>query len=345
MQMNSAKKPKLHDIAAELGLSTSTVSRALADHASISEGTREKVRRAALEAGYAVPVHGTRRRKSGTKTIGVVVGALHNRFMTLLLEHIHDALLEHGYHMTLIVDSLNDKGQLLSFRPLIDGFLDGMIFATATIDSPVVPELQRLGLPLVLVVRSVEGVNVDVVEIDNLLAGKDAARHLYSLGHRRFGLIMGPSNTSTGRDRTRGAMDYLASEGLKGDAVQLMWGTYTSESGYSGATQMLSQDKAPTALIGGNDTIALGILEACHRLEKKVPEHVSVIGFDDVPLSGSPLVGLTTIRQPVQEMARAAARRIVDRVRLGSVLPVSRDMLPIQLVQRASTGRARQSET
>jgi LacI family transcriptional regulator len=338
--MNATARPQLKDIATSLGISASTVSRALAGHTAISAETRRKVRDTALALGYSAPVQGTRKKKTATKTIGLVVGALHNRFMTLLLEHLHDALLEHGYHVTLIIDALNETSQLLSFRPLIDGFLDGLIFATATLDSKVVPELKRLGVPLVLVVRTVDGVDVDVIEIDNIRAGADAASHLYGLGHRRFALIMGPSNTSTSRDRSKGAIDYLTNAGLEKSHIRLMSGAYSTENGYSCAIQLLNEPNAPTALIGGNDTIALGILEACKRIGKRIPEDVSVIGFDDVPLSGSPLIGLTTIRQPVQEMARATARRIVDRVRLGDVIPTSRDMLPIQLIQRTSTGQA-----
>jgi LacI family transcriptional regulator len=338
--MDAIARPQLKDIALSLGVSASTVSRALAGHKAISAETRSKVRDAALAMGYSAPVHGTRKKKTATQTIGLVVGALHNRFMTLLLEHLHDALLEHGFHVTLIIDALNDTGQLLSFRPLIDGYLDGMIFATATLDSKVVPELKRLGVPLVLVVRSVDDADVDIVEIDNIRAGADAANHLYALGHRRFGLVMGPSNTSTSRDRCKGAMDYLVGVGIDASDVRQMWGAYSTENGYSCAIQLLSEPNAPTAIIGGNDTIALGVLEGCNRIGKRVPDDVSVIGFDDIPLAGSPLIGLTTIRQPVQEMARAAARRIVDRVRLGNMIETSRDMLPIQLIQRTSTGQA-----
>jgi LacI family transcriptional regulator len=340
MKMNAIARPQLKDIAEKVGVSASTVSRALAGHTAISAEVRIKVRDAALELGYSAPVHGTRKRKTAAKTIGIVVGALQNSFMTSLLEYLHDALLEHGYHVTLIIDALNETGQLLSFRPLIDGYLDGMVFATATLDSKVVPELRRLGVPLVLVVRSVEGADVDVVEIDNIRAGAEAASHLFSYGHRRFGLIMGPSNTSTSRDRCQGIVEFLTANGVGRDDILHMSGSYSTENGYSCAIQMLKEPKAPTALIAGNDTIALGVLEGCDRLKRRVPDDVSVIGFDDIPFAGSPLVGLTTIRQPVLEMARAAAKRIVDRVRLGDVIRTNRDLLPIQLIQRRTTGPA-----
>lgn len=268
--------------------------------------------------------------------VGVVVGALHNRFMTLLLEHLHNALEEAGYHVTLLIDSMRDPQQLLAFRPLIEGYLDGLIFATATLDSPVVAELKRRGMPMVLVVRSVDGVDVDTVEVDNHQAGVEAARHLWELGHRRIGLVMGPENTSTSRDRARGSLEFLRDAGAKPTDVRVMWGDFTTESGYSNTMKLLAEGQV-TAIAAGNDTIALGVLEAAQRKGISVPRQLSVIGFDDIPLAGSPLVNLTTIRQPVDSMARTAASLLVERMRPGSISSPAREVLPIQLVRRSTT--------
>ncbi|XUW93202.1 LacI family transcriptional regulator (plasmid) [Burkholderia sp. M6-3] len=332
-------KVRLADVAARLGISVSTVSRALAGHPAISSRTRGNVQAVAAEMGYRLPAQGRPVRKSATKLIGVVVGALHNRFMTQLLTHIHDSLHEFDYQITLMIDSMNDSENLLAFRPLIDGYLDGMIFATATLDSPVVAEMQRRGIPLVLVVRSAGEVTVDTVEIDNVHAGALAAQHLYDLGHRKIGLIMGPQNTSTSRDRVKGALQWLEHTGRLVESVPLVFCEYTSEAGYSSAIAMLGNDDRVTGIIAGNDTIALGILEAAKRQGIAVPQQLSIIGFDDMPLAGSPLVGLTSIRQPVEAMARTAARRLVERIRAGGMGAPIHDILPIQLVRRETTAR------
>ncbi|MCO4882889.1 LacI family DNA-binding transcriptional regulator [Paraburkholderia caribensis] len=331
-------KVRLEDVAKRLGVSVATVSRSLAGHPAISSETRGAVRAVASELGYRIPTQGRRGKKSSTKLIGVVVGALHNRFMTLLLTHLHDALQELGYQMTLVIDSMNDSQNLQALRPLIEGYLDGLIFATATLDSPVIAEMQRRAIPLVLVVRSVDDVRVDTVEIDNVHAGAVAAEHLYQLGHRRIGLVMGPQNTSTSRDRAKGALTYLADIGISSEAVTLMWSDYTTEAGYSSAMAIFNEADPVTAIVAGNDTIALGVLEAAARRAIKVPEQLSVIGFDDMPLAGSPLVALTSIRQPVRAMARTAARRLIDRIRAGGMGAPVHDVLPIQLVRRETTG-------
>lgn len=331
---------RLKDIAQHLSLSQSTVSRALAGHPAISETTRAAVQDAASALGFRFGLSALRARKSTSRMVGVVVGALHNSFMTLLLEEMHHAFAEFGYHVVLIIDSLNEVEQLPTFRPLIDSYFEGMVFATATTDSKIIPELHRRGLPLVLVVRSVESVPVDTVEIDNFNAGAEAARHLFDLGHRRFGLVMGPQNTSTSRDRASGAMSFFKSVGIPDDSVSLMWGFFTTEHGYSCGIQMLTQPQRATAIIAGNDTIALGVLEAAAKTNTAIPEQLSVVGFDDNPLSGSPLVSLTTIRQPVEMMARTAARRLLERIRAQNLLPVSKDVLPTELIQRKTSGHA-----
>ena len=331
----------MQDLAGLSGVSISTVSRALAGSSAISAQTRKKVQRAAADLGYRMPAQGRSRKKTATGIVGVVVGALHNPFLTSMLQHLHDALLGAGYRITLIIDPMNDSGSLQQLRPMIDGFLDGLIFATATLDSPVVAELKRRGIPLVLVVRSVDDHGVDTVEIDNVHAGMVAARHLYELEHRRIGLAMGQRNTSTSRDRAQGAIRWLAEQGMKENDIPLIWGEYTMENGYSSAMSLLGGDTPVTAIIAGNDTIALGVMEAAARSNIAVPDQLSIIGFDDMPLSGTQMIALTTIRQPVEAMARTAARRLLDRMG-GKIPPApSHDILPIQLVQRRTTGSAR----
>ncbi|HRL20796.1 LacI family DNA-binding transcriptional regulator [Alcaligenes sp. SDU_A2] len=333
----SSRKNTLKDVAELAGVAISTVSRALSGHPAISEATRDAVQAAAGQLGYRMPMQGRKLRKSATKIIGVVVGALHNPFITSLIAHLHDAFDEAGYHMILIIDSMSESNCLQKLRPLVDGYLDGLILATATLDSPVVAELKRRVIPLVLVIRSVDDPTIDTVEIDNVHAGAEAARHLFELGHRRIGLVMGPRNTSTSRDRAEGALSWLEGQGIERQTVPLIHGLYTMESGYSSAVTLLSASHPVSAIIAGNDTMALGVLEAAKRKGIAVPHQLSVLGFDDMPLAGTHVMSLTTIRQPVETMAHTAARRLLDRI--NGVIPGtgSRDVLPIHLIQRETT--------
>lgn len=332
-----SRKNKLKDVANRAGVSISTVSRALSGHPAISAATRDAVQDAAAQLGYRMPMQGRKLRKSATKMVGVVVGALHNPFITSLIAHLHDAFDEAGYHMILIIDSMSESRCLQKLRPLIDGYLDGLVLATATLDSPVVAELKRRVIPLVLVVRSVDDATIDTVEIDNFHAGAEAARLLFELGHRRIGLVMGERNTSTSRDRSEGALSWLENQKICRQDIPLIYGTYTMESGYSSAMALLSDKEPVSAIIAGNDTIALGVLEAAKRKGISVPGKLSVLGFDDMPLAGTHVMSLTTIRQPVEMMARTTARRLLDRI--NGLIPTTgtREVLPVHLIQRETT--------
>jgi LacI family transcriptional regulator len=210
MQERLTAKPTIRIIAEVVGVSQSTVSRALAGSEAISEETRLRVHEAARRLHYPKIGKG----KRPTRMIGVVVSALNNSFYVNFLDYLHDALRDLSFHMTLIIDSLLTVEDVTAFQPIIDNVLDGIIFTTATIDSEVVPTLSRRNFPIVLAVRSVDGLEIDKVVLDDLRVGEAAARHLYELGHRRIGFMMGPRNVSTSRDRFAGALRHLEIAGV-----------------------------------------------------------------------------------------------------------------------------------
>ncbi len=300
------------------------------------------MQQAAVSMGYASNRPGKKKKNLPTRTVGVLlsVDQLHNRFMTMVLEHIHQDMLEFRYHVVVLIDpmnSANDAGHLSTFRPIIDEYLEGMILLSATTDSFMVRELQRLGVPVLLAVRSMDDSKVDIVEPDNIFGGAEIMRHLYELGHRRIGLVMGPENSSTSRDRAKGALSYLRERGVPAENTPVMWNTFSYESGYSCASQMLSLQNRVTAIMAGGDSIALGVLDAARTKNIDVPSQLSVVGFDNIPLSGSRLIGLTTIDSSAKELARVVCRRMLDRIRNGVLTPVTRDVMPVHLIRRDTT--------
>ncbi|OYQ22463.1 LacI family DNA-binding transcriptional regulator [Elstera cyanobacteriorum] len=335
----TTKLVTLESLAAQAGVSTATASRALAGNPRLSVQTRERITALAAEMGYeprTKPAAGPRRRQG---VIGLVVAGLKNSFSTYLLEYMHDECAAAGYNVVLIVDSLEDPNDRLT--ALVQEKLDGVILTTASIGSPIVDRLQADGMPFVLAVRNSHHPGVDVIEIDNAIAGEEAARHLYALGHRRIGFLMGPQNTSTSRDRFSGSRRFLASIDAPVAPELTLWGSYSHESGYSGLLTLMQRPEPPTGIICGNDVIAIGALEAAHKHRINVPGDLSLVGFDDIPLAGWHAVQLTTIRQPIQEMARVSVRCLIDRIEKRNQHPARREILPAHLVMRATTAPPR----
>lgn len=331
----SKAKVTIKDIAGRVGVSQSTVSRALAGHSAISEETRQRVVHAARQLEYPEkPVVSPR---APTRMIGVVVAALHNQFYVHLLDCLHNELRAFGYHMTLIIDSLSQTEDYSAFEPLMNQYLDGILFTTASVDSRLIETLKMTGLPVVLAVRAIDGMPFDTVEVDNRIAGREAVRHLWELGHRTIGFIMGPKDISTSRDRHRGAVEWLAQKGIDVPQNYTYWTAFTHESGYSSLLGLMNLAKPPTAVVCGNDTIAIGALEAAHRHHIDVPRKLSIIGFDDIAMAGWEMIQLTTIRQPIAEMAALAARRLIEQIRAGRPLPPRHDVLPVSLIRRGTT--------
>ncbi|MCE2859621.1 MAG: LacI family transcriptional regulator [Oxalobacteraceae bacterium] len=343
IQLNSKKNIRLSDIAQALKLSTSTVSRALAGHPAINEDTRARVREVAASLGYEPQLKATARHgKTPTMTVGVLlsVNELHNRYMTMLLEQIHRDMLEFGYHVMVLLDpinTINDLDHMAVYRPLIENHLDGIILLSVTTDSVILPELQRMSFPVVLAVRSVDNAEVDMVEADNERGGAEIVKHFYELGHRRIGLVMGPENATSSRDRARGALNYLRQKGVPEEDTPVMWNAFTFDSGYSCTAQLLDRPNPVTAIMAASDSIAFGVLEAARSKGVDVPGQLSVAGFDDIPLSGSRLIGLTTIQNRVEGLSRNACLCIIDRIQNRNKNKPSRYVLPVRLVKRETT--------
>jgi LacI family transcriptional regulator len=339
----SSGRITIRQVAEAVGVAESTVSRALAGHPAVRESTRAAVLEASRRLGYparkpALPQPALLPARGDSRAVGVVVAALQNQFFPFFVDYLHDALRALGFHMTLIIDDFARAGASSAFEPLFRRYLAGVVLATATTDSRIAVALHEAGIPLVLAVRSVDGLEADCVQIDNVMAGELAAQHLLELGHTRFGFVMGPPNTSTSRERLLGARRAIAAQGLLLDEAAILPGAYTHASGYSGVTQLLAAPDPPTAIICGNDTVAIGGLEAARRHGVAVPGRLSIIGFDDIPMAGWAMIGLTTVRQPMAEMAATAAQRLAERIAGGNRLPPRRDLLPVSLVQRGSTG-------
>ncbi|MCY3561739.1 MAG: LacI family DNA-binding transcriptional regulator [bacterium] len=329
------------DVAVAAGVHQSTVSRALRGDPGVADSTRSMIKELAKALGY-VPNRSARTlREQGSRVVGVMVDNLDNPFYHLLLAHIHRGVSEAGYSTVLLVDPLHRRADFSRLERLLDSSLDGLVVSTAALDSDTPARLVQQGIPIVLAVRSVPGLDVDIVEPDNRAAGREAARHLVELGHESIAVIMGPAVVSTSADRLRGVLE------VAGDAIDpqnIVHGQYSHDSGQSLLQRVMQRESPPSAIIAGNDIIAIGVLDAARRSGIGVPADLSIIGFDDIPMSSWHSFRLTTVHQDVQGMAAQAARCLIERIQNPDHRP-AHYRYPASLTVRGTTAPPRSAHT
>ncbi|MEN0022510.1 MAG: LacI family DNA-binding transcriptional regulator [Microbacterium sp.] len=299
------------DVARLAGVSQPTVSRALRDDARVSEATKLRVREAAQLLGY-VPSEAGRALSSGrTRRIGLLLTDLDNQFYSHIIAPVHRELEALGYQLMLHTESADND--TVVERLLANG-LDGVILATTTVDSVAPLRLRDRGLPFVYFNRTGSFVDADAAVVNSVPGYREAVQAAVALGHRRIGAVLGPSNTSTGQGREASLRDALTAEGLQLDERDVRRTPYGATEGEAAAAELLAGSDRPTVLFCGNDVVAYGALNAAHRAGLRVPEDLSVIGFDDLPEAAWPIIDLATVGYDIVGMARAAADLVVRRI-------------------------------
>lgn len=274
---------------------------------------------------------------SRTQTIGVVVSDVTNPFYPELVEGLHDLFVRSGYRLVLF----NDRGDQASDQiapQLQGGSVDGVVIASATLDSTLPARCRSSGLPVVLLNRDVPGVDADRVASDNVAGAELAATTLLGLGHRRLAIINGPSNTSTSRDRLSGFVRACERHGCDFDPRRLRSGDYSHATGQRAFLELITQEPPLTAVFCANDVIAFGALDGARRQGLRVPADCSIIGFDDIAMSGWKSFSLTTIRQPLSEMADVAAQMLVERIEGTAPASARTRVFEPLLITRETTG-------
>ena len=299
-----------HDVARAAGVSQPTVSRALRDDPNIAESTKARVADAARRLGYVPNELGRSLSLRATRRIAVVAD-LDNPLWPMLIEQLHDGLARKGYSMTLLAE----HGDLQQFeQQLLGGWADGVIITSVRMRATLPFELRRRGVPFVLVNRVIKGLKADAAVADNVGGGRTAAQVLVAAGHTRIGALLGPEDTSTGRDRERGFREGLAQAGLALPDARVVHGEFDYAFGREALPRLLKGRHRATAIFCANDIIAIGALNTARQLGVSVPADVALMGFDDLDQASWPAFDLTTIRIPFDVLVQAAVTRILERL-------------------------------
>jgi LacI family transcriptional regulator len=317
------------DVARAAGVSKSTVSRVLDERLPRSTSpTAERVRRVAAELGYVRDPLASGLRRVGTSTVGVVVPRLTDTVMAMFYEELVAAAATRGLFAIVATTRDDPDTERLAVQTLLSRRVDGLVLTTARLGVPAAN-----GVPHVLALRT-DGVGPAAVG-DDLLGAQLAVRHLLDLGHRRIGLVAGPDYASSARNRLEGYRAALRSAGVDVDDSLVTGNAFSVESGEIAGRALLDRADRPTAIFTVNDTTAIGVMAAAHALELRIPEDLSVVGYNDIPIVSRLPVPLTTVRVPFAHIATSALDLLKEAER-GQ--PARTIVVTPTLIPRVSSG-------
>jgi LacI family transcriptional regulator len=326
----------LSDVAQAAGVHPGTASRALnpATRGRVSPATARRVLAAAGRLGYLPNslARGLRTRRS--YTVGIMVPDLTNPLFPPIVRGVDEVLGPAGYS-GLVANTDNDEiREELLFAALRARQADGFIVATAHREAPLLDRMAEARVPMVLVNRTTDNRAIPAVVPDEAAGVRTAVRHLVSLGHRRIGHLAGPQGLSTGHGRYRAYLDAMAGQGLEPGPVSFA-DAFTEAAGRAAGGGLLAAGPRPTAVVAGNDLLAIGLLDLLDEAGLRCPGDVSVVGFNDDPMLSRMATPLTTVRIPQREIGCEAARLLLSLI--SEPGPARLLLLPTRLIERAST--------
>lgn len=346
----SRRRATLKDVAMKAGVHPATVSRALdpGRSAMVNEETRIRIQQVADDAGYRINSFARSLRTNSSGMVGVVVSDVANPFLPQVLRGIEQVL--RSQEFLLLIAETHESSDTLSgiLDHLTTRQVDAVILSAAHLgDEPVVTRLAAT-VPVVLAVRSIASGDIPTVTHDDLLGGKLAARHLVDLGHRVMVQLRGPLDVSSFRDRAAGFASVMSTTSARELQLDEVATSPTVEEGFRLASRALDLAKESrtelTAIFAHNDLMAVGALQAARGHGLECPGDLSIVGYNDAPLSNHLSPALTTVALPGLELGQRAAKMALSAIS-GTGPPPEMIRLPPTLVARDSTAPLRQSVT
>jgi len=343
MALRRKHRTTIHDVAKKAGVAFKTVSRVVNNEINVSPETREKVLEAIKALNYTPSI--AARVLAGNRSF--LIGLLYDTPSSYYTSSIQTGALqrcrEAGFHLILEPCSSGARNIAATIISTIENTrMDGVILTPPVSDNQAIRDaIIRHNIPLVVVSPPRLLDNISCVYMDDRRAAFDMTKYLISLGHNRIGFVKGHPRHGAARLRLLGYQDALKSSGIEPDPALVKEGNFRFQAGVEAATVLLGQKAPPTAIIASNDEMAAGVVTAAHRLGVPMPDELSVAGFDDVPYASITWPALTTIRQPIVEMAAGAAGLLLDQIQSrGDGTSAARPSLSFQYEMkiRESTG-------
>lgn len=335
--------PSIREVAKAARVSVTTVSRVLNNDPAVSEDTRRRVKRVIEQLGYRVNPSARALRTKRTGSIALIIPEIENPYFSILAAGVQDAASEHGFRVVLCNSKGRESLELEYIGMLISKQVDGFIITPPGLNQNPKSDLHlrqiaEKGLPFVSIGRRIDMSQglFDIVTTDTSVGTQQALSHLIDNGHTRIAYFGAPENVAKTRLNTY--LNVLRSRGLIVIEDLIFKTELTLESGYRLCKQVMQSENKTTAIFTVNDMVAIGALIALQELGVRVPEDVSVVGFDDIPLASIFRPNLTTVVQPKYDLGRLAVERLVGRLH-GTITKFEVITLSTHLAMRQSTSR------
>jgi len=327
----------LKDVAKAAKVSLSTASGAINNKPAVAAGTREKVLNAAKKLGYRASFVPKSLRSKSSKAIGFIFPDIINPFFSALVNAIEDTALKEGYVVILGSTKHDIRRESRYLDIFAERWIDGIILAeSSNEDEKNIQYIQEQGIPIVFIDREVEQHFTNLVGIDDEMAMFEAAKYLIDLGHKKIAFISGPLNIRVFAKRLKGYQGALRTHSLEFKENLLEEGDETALGGGMAVRKLLKRNQDVTAILASNDMMAIGGLKELKKINLRVPEDISLMGFDNIPLTLMVTPSLTTVSQPCYEMGVEAMKLLLEIIR-GKKTAKSKIILGTEIVVREST--------
>lgn len=336
------KPPSRHttiiDIAEKLGISASTVSRALSDHPDINSETKKQVRKVAKELHYTPNPIAQSLKRNRTTTIGVIVPEIKHDFFSSAISGIEDIAYQSGYTIILCQSNESCEREIINANLLMNHRVAGIVVSISqdTKNGEHFNELLRRKIPLVFFDRVCEDVNASKVVIDDYKSAFDAVTYLINKGYKRIAHFGGPKELWICKKRLSGYLDSLEQAHLSSPANIIRYGGLHEQDGYTSMDSLLEEKEIPDAIFAVNDPVAIGAFQRIKEAGLKIPNDVAIMGFSNNKITSLVEPQLTTVDQPSFEMGKKAARILIDTIE-GRMVDPTTVVLDTKLIVRGST--------
>ena len=333
------RRPSLADVARLAGVSTATVSRVLNDPSLVRSQTREQVERAVATLGYTPHFGGRALASNRTDTVGAIIPTMENAIFARGLQALQERLTEEGVTLLVSTSNYDPVQEADQIQTLLSRSVDGLILIGESRDENIYELLRRRSVPFVLVWTWREDCPWTCVGFDNRAAACDVTEHVLNMGHRRIAMVAGVTKgNDRARSRVEGVRSTLSAHGASLEPRYLIEAAYTLHAGADATRHLINQTPKPTAIICGNDVLAAGAMMACRDAGLRVPEDLSITGFDDIEIAKLLDPPLATVHVPHRRMGRIAADVLIAMMEPESEVESIR--INTNFVERSSLGPA-----